>query len=119
MIKKQLIFCILTTLAAFALAGNAFAGDMSKEADNFEFGSAPLSSELQKAVSTHNYDSEVLAAIGSEAGAWNIDHVDPKALEAARNHNYDRDQLNAISTEAGAKEGFEQGTTPGRVCVLC
>ena len=120
MTNKQLIISMLIVLVTLGLTGIAFAGDIGSEAGHSEFSfDQKVDSKLLEAAKTHPYDAEVLAVIGTEAGAWDIQHVDADALEAARNYKYDWDKLHAISTEAGDYEAFKLSDKPLRVCILC
>lgn len=112
----KLTIVLLATFAALAFSSTVFAGDIGTEAgaDPFSFDqvtSAPAD--------TPNYSADYLAALGTEAGTWDIEHTDVDAQKAAVQKQYNWDHLHALGTEAGDYETFKISDEPQRVCMLC
>ncbi|PLY05417.1 MAG: hypothetical protein C0624_04975 [Desulfuromonas sp.] len=113
---RKLSIVLLATLAALAFGSTAFAGNIGTEAGNYEFSFDQVTEVM---VETPNYSSEYLAALGTEAGTWNIQHIDVNAQMAAEQHIYNWDHLHALGTEAGDFESMKLSDEPKRVCILC
>lgn len=101
---KQLLIGILATFLTFGLLGTAFGSNLisphGSEAGQWmhDF-NAPVT-DADKAASNHDYDRDLLAQVGTEAGVNEVRET-PDADLAAQNRDYDRSRLAEVGTEAG------------------
>ncbi len=113
---RKLTIVLLATFAILAISGTVFAGDISSEAGNYEFSFDQVAAAPAE---TPNYSADYLAAIGTEAGTWNVKYNDVDAQKAARDYQYDWNHLHAMGTEAGDYDAFKLSNEPKRFCILC
>ena len=124
MLKKQYIVSLLVVLLSLGFAGSVVAGENDYNnllgSDEFSFEASETNKDT--AASTHVYDQEKLALVGTEAGDWQYDYsassVETKSEQVASNHNSDQSQSSAVGTEAGDWE-YSFDSPENAVCGSC
>lgn len=124
MLKKQYIVSLLVVLLSLGFVGSVVAGENDYNtilgSDEFSFEASETNKDMS--ASSHVYDQEKLALVGTEAGDWQYDYsanvVEPQSEQVASGRNSDQSQFSSVGTEAGDWE-YSFDSPENAICGSC